>query len=106
MEITFIEANGESHLVQVEARLSVMQAALQNGVPGIDGDCGGNAACGTCHVFVDQASLASAGVIPNEHERAMLEIIEGVRDDSRLACQITLNEKLNGLVVHLPEAQF
>lgn len=106
MEITFIEANGESHLVQVDPGLSVMQAAIQNGVPGIDGDCGGNAACGTCHVFVDKGWLDAIGTTPSEHEKAMLEILEGVKDNSRLACQIALTEGLNGLTVHLPAAQF
>lgn len=106
MEIKFVEASGEVHHVEVEVGLNAMEAALQNGVPGIDGDCGGNAACGTCHILVDQAWLASLDSTRSEHEEAMIELIESAQPNSRLACQIKLDEALDGLIIHLPEAQF
>jgi ferredoxin, 2Fe-2S len=106
MQIRFIEAAGEEHVVQARPGMSAMEAAVQNGVPGIDGDCGGNAACGTCHVMVDRAWTEAVGTARSDHEEAMMEIIEDVRDNSRLSCQIALSEDLDGLVLHLPEAQF
>jgi 2Fe-2S ferredoxin len=106
MEIRFVEANGTEHLAQVAMGLNAMEAAIQNGVPGIDGDCGGNAACGTCHILIDKAWLQVLDTTKNEHEEAMLELIEDVQPNSRLACQIVLEDKLDGLVIHLPEAQF
>lgn len=106
MEIRFVEANGAEHLAQVATGLNAMEAAIQNGVPGIDGDCGGNAACGTCHILIDKAWLQVLDTTKNEHEEAMLELIEDVQPNSRLACQIVLEDKLDGLVIHLPEAQF
>lgn len=106
MEIKFIEADGAVHVVEVEPGITLMRVALDNGVPGIDADCGGNAACGTCHIFIDPAWRDVVTTPPGEHEASMLEILEGVRENSRLACQVTLQEMMDGLVVHLPAAQF
>ena len=54
-KIHFIECAGREHLIEVSAGTSVMRAAVDNNVPGIDGDCGGECACATCHVYVDPA---------------------------------------------------
>ena len=106
MQVRFIEASGEEHLVEAAVGISAMEAAIQNGVPGIDGDCGGNAACGTCHVLVDRAWIDRVGVERSDHEEAMIELIEDAQDNSRLCCQIALSDALDGIVLHLPEAQF
>jgi 2Fe-2S ferredoxin len=76
-----------------------------NYVPGIDGDCGGNAACAMGHVFVDLGWIARIGD-RCEQERGLLELAEGTRDNSRLAYQIALNHETDGLVLKMPEAQF
>ena len=52
-KITYVESNGNSHTVDVENGLSVMEGAVQNNIPGIDADCGGSMACATCHVYID-----------------------------------------------------
>lgn len=83
-----------------------MEAAVQNGVPGIDGDCGGQAACATCHVFVDPDWLDRTGVAEPETELPLLEFAEGIQENSRLACQIRLTDALDGLILRMPEAQF
>ncbi len=106
MEIRFVESNGAQHPVQADAGLNAMEVAIQNGVPGIDGDCGGNAACGTCHILIDQDWLKVLGTDKNEHEEAMLELIQDAQPNSRLACQVVLDDRLDGIVIHLPEAQF
>ena len=51
--VTFVSHDGEKDEALLEEGLSLMQIATNNAVPGIDGDCGGEAACGTCHVIVD-----------------------------------------------------
>ena len=51
-KITFIEHDGTEHVVEFEAGASLMQIAVDNMIPGIDADCGGECACGTCHVIV------------------------------------------------------
>jgi len=104
--INFIEADGTGHRVEVAEGTSAMEAAVQNNVPGIDGDCGGQAACATCHVFVDHDWLEKAGHAEPETERPMLELAEGAQDNSRLACQIAMTDALDGLVLRMPAQQF
>jgi 2Fe-2S ferredoxin len=104
IELTFIEHNGEVHNVRAAPGTNLMQAALDNNVPGIDADCGGSCACGTCHVFIDTSWMDKAGE-PSESECAMLEMTPEKNEMSRLACQITVETPLNGLVVKLPEFQ-
>jgi 2Fe-2S ferredoxin len=103
--VKFITAQGDDHLVNVNANSSVMEAARDNGVPGIDGDCGGCAACGTCHVHIDSEWIEKTGHASDGSESDMLEFVEGADEFSRLACQISITEELDGLIVRLPLAQ-
>ncbi len=103
-KITYIEFNGAEHPVDASDRFSVMEGAVKNNVPGIDADCGGQCACGTCHVYVDPAWLEKTGE-RTEMEKAMLEFVENVQPNSRLSCQIKVSDKLDGLVVRMPESQ-
>jgi ferredoxin, 2Fe-2S len=102
--ITFVEHNGSVHYVDGTAGKSVMMTAVENSVPGIDADCGGECACATCHVFVDQEWLARVGAA-SEAELALLDFVDGKRTNSRLSCQIRIEDALDGLVVRLPEFQ-
>ena len=104
-KLTYIEANGAEHNVEATAGLSAMEVALSNNIPGIDGDCGGQAACATCHVFVDENWTARVGP-PSPHEAQMLELAEDAGTNSRLACQIELQADWDGLVLRMPAAQF
>lgn len=103
-QVTYIEHDGTEHPVEVQDGLSVMRGAVDNDVPGIDADCGGQCACATCHVFVDEAWLARTGA-PDEQEESMLSFAATAQSNSRLSCQITMTADLDGLVVRLPEAQ-
>ncbi len=102
--ITYVEFNGTPHKVEVADGVSLMEGALQNSVPGIDGDCGGNAACATCHVYVDAAWDGKTGS-RSEQEEAMLDLASDVMPNSRLACQIFASSAVDGLVLHMPETQ-
>jgi 2Fe-2S ferredoxin len=105
-KITFIEHNGTPHTVEIANGKSVMQAAVQNNVPGIDADCGGECACATCHVYVDAAWLPVTGLpVPGSQEASMLSFAAVTQADSRLSCQITVSDALDGLVVRMPEGQ-
>jgi len=103
-KVTLIEHNGTSHTIDAETGISLMQNAIDNAVPGIDADCGGACACGTCHVLVEADWFAATGDVD-----AMEEAMLGMRPDrtevSRLSCQIEMTEELEGLVVRLPEFQ-
>ena len=104
-KVTFIEHSGTSRTVNATSGSSLMQAAMDNSVPGIDADCSGSCACGTCHVMVDAAWVQAVGN-PGEMEEAMFCPMRPDRTaHSRLACQIVVDEALDGLVVRLPEHQ-
>lgn len=103
-KITYIESNGTEHVVEAQTGVSVMEAAVKNMVPGIDADCGGACACATCHVYVDPDWLAKTGT-RESMEESMLDFAYAPKDNSRLSCQITVTDALDGLVVRLPEQQ-
>ncbi len=104
-KITYIEHNGTAHEVSAEPGMTVMEAAVKNGVPGIEAECGGACACATCHVYVDDAWTERTGK-PAEMEEDMLDFAFDVRPTSRLSCQIKVKAELDGLVVRVPEKQF
>lgn len=97
INITFITADGQEINTQGESG-SLMELAVENNVPGIDGDCGGVCSCATCHVHVAEQDFARVGE-PNEIEKDMLELAEEVSDTSRLCCQVALTEDINGISV-------
>jgi ferredoxin, 2Fe-2S len=105
-KVTYIEFDGTEHQVEVPIGTSVMRGAVDNNVPGIDADCGGECACATCHVYVDAAWLAKTGLPePGSQEASMLSFAAVAQPDSRLSCQIRMTEELAGLVVRMPEGQ-
>ena len=81
-----------------------MEGAIQNGIPGIDGDCGGACACATCHVYVKEEWLDKLAD-QNESEKDMLDFAFETKSNSRLSCQLMLDDIHNGIVVNLPEKQ-
>jgi len=103
-KITFIEANGTEHEVEARNERSLMQAAVQNGVPGIDADCGGQCMCATCHVILDDAWYARLGA-PTDDEEEMLSPTPERTPTSRLSCQIQVSDALEGIKITLPEFQ-
>lgn len=104
-KITYIEASGTEHVVEVEPGESVMRGAVKNGIPGIVAECGGNCACGTCRVYVDDAWQAQVGNA-SEIEEATMEIREDPAPGKRLSCQIKVTDALDGLIVRMPESQW
>ena len=103
-KITFVEHDGTEHVVDVGTGGSVMQAAIDNLVPGIDADCGGECACATCHVMVTDEWNEAVGA-PSEREDEMLDLTPEREATSRLSCQIEVSDALDGLVVRTPEHQ-
>ena len=103
--VTYIEANGTEHVVDVPVGMNLMQAALNNLIPGIEGDCGGLCACATCHVYVDEEMASRCGEA-EELEINILDFAFDVRDESRLACQIKATDDVDGLVLRIAERQY
>lgn len=103
-QVNYIACDGTRHTIELDDGRTLMEGAISNAVPGIDGDCGGCAACGTCHVHVDAAWTDAVGPA-TDVEKDMLQFADGVAADSRLSCQIRMRADLDGIVVHLPESQ-
>tara|TARA_Y100000590_G_scaffold444054_1_gene574328 strand:- start:47 stop:367 length:321 start_codon:yes stop_codon:yes gene_type:complete len=103
-KITYIEHNGKSHTIEVPKDLTVMEGAIQNTIPGIDADCGGACACATCHVYVNEEWIDKLPAKTNT-EQDMLDMAFEPNKQSRLSCQIVVNEDLDGLVVKMPSKQ-
>lgn len=103
-KIKFVEHSGQEHLVDATVGQSAMQAAVNNMVPGIVADCGGNCSCATCHVYVDDSWREHMPPASKE-ELEMLECALHVQNNSRLSCQVRITPELDGLVVWIPVSQ-
>lgn len=106
-QVTYVDHDGTRHEVEVEIGDNVMRGAVNNGVEGIVGECGGGLACATCHCYVATDWADVAGEPTSDDERDMLEsAADEVRPTSRLSCQIEITAELDGLVVELPARQY
>tara|TARA_B100002051_G_scaffold159488_1_gene150783 strand:- start:182 stop:502 length:321 start_codon:yes stop_codon:yes gene_type:complete len=103
-KITYVDHNGVSLTVDVENGLSVMEGAVQNNISGIDGDCGGGMSCATCHVYV-QDEWFNKLEKKTDGEEDMLDQAYEPKRNSRLSCQITVSDEIDGLIVNMPEKQ-
>lgn len=102
--ITYVHRDGERETVSATEGTSVMRAALQNGIDGIVGECGGQAMCATCHVYVDEPPVDLPAISEDEDE--MLECTASPREpESRLGCQLRAGLNFESITVRLPERQ-
>ncbi len=101
-KITWKTEDGNEISADVKDGLNLMEAAIENDVPDVDGDCGGCLSCATCHVFVDEAWFEKTGEV-NDVEDTMLEMTDVERrGNSRLSCQLIASPELDGLVLYVP----
>ena len=104
--IRFVEADGTPHLFEATIGQTLKQTALDHLVPGIIGDCGGCAACGTCHAYIDDRFLPSLPPI-DENEDMILDGVPAPRtENSRLTCQIPVTAHMTDMEVRIPKTQF
>ena len=103
-KIKYIEHSGKEHVVEVQNGLTVMEGAVQNDIPGIDADCGGSMSCATCHVYVKEEWYNKINE-KSEGEDDMLDQAFDPNKFSRLSCQISVTDEIDGLVVDLPKKQ-
>jgi ferredoxin, 2Fe-2S len=105
-KIIYVDTSGVERAIDATAGDSVMATAVKNGVPGIIGECGGNASCATCHVWVREEFASLVGQ-PNDIEDDLLDLgVSERRSSSRLSCQIPVTEDLEGLTVDVPPEQY
>ena len=103
-KITYHTHDNKTHTVDVQKGLSVMEGAVQNDIPGIDADCGGGMACATWHVYVKEEWFNK---LPKKEdgEEDMLDMAFEPNKLSRLSCQLTVTDDLDGLIVKIPKRQ-
>lgn len=102
-KISFVSHDNVTTEIDADLGSNLMQAAMDNGVAGIDADCGGVCACGTCHVFIE--SKAETLVAAEDLENSMLSMRPDFEDNSRLGCQVEVTADMDGMIVKLPEFQ-
>lgn len=103
--ITYIEHGGKEHVVDVPSGLTVMEGARDNGIPGIEADCGGACACSTCHVYVAEEWVERLPAKEDMEEDMLDFAYEPDPALSRLTCQLKVTDALDGLVVQMPAKQ-
>ena len=103
-KIIYNTHDDKTHIIDVQNGLTVMEGAVQNDIPGIDADCGGGMACATCHVYINEDWLDK---LPKKEdgEEDMLDMAYEPKTNSRLSCQLIVNDDLDGLIVNIPSKQ-
>lgn len=98
---------GVVHSVEVPAGHTLMEGAVRHGVPGVLAECGGNLACATCHVYVDEAWSDRVGrPAPGSIEDELLDNVLSDRNRcSRLSCQVVVETGMDGLTVRVAPRQ-
>jgi ferredoxin, 2Fe-2S len=104
-QVKFVQRDGVEKNVEIGRDVSVMMAAVRNGVRGIDGECGGCLDCATCHVYVDEVQ-ADLMPPPSDDEVELLSNVAARRKpNSRLSCQLKIPSSIDELIVYVPESQ-
>jgi 2Fe-2S ferredoxin len=104
-KVVYVADSGDQRVIDATVGESVMATAVKNGVPGIIGECGGNASCGTCHVWVREEFRPLLSEI-EEMEEDLLDMgVTDRRPGSRLSCQVPVTPELDGLTVDIPPDQ-
>lgn len=104
--INYLSADGTQCTFDLPEGISLMHGAVMNGVDGIVGECGGNAMCATCHIYIQEVDLDKLAPIGELEDEMLENTASPRRANSRLACQIEVRAELDGLTVHLPERQY
>ena len=104
--VTYIHSDGRSETVDARVGDSAMITAMQSGVDGIVGECGGGLVCATCHVYVDDSWMERVGTAAADEDEMLGGVAAERSPNSRLSCQIKMSDALDGLVLRLPDRQF
>ena len=98
-------SDGTVHTIDATVGDTLMEAAVRNDIDEVVAECGGSLICSTCHVYLDEATLA----IVEPADDAELDMLEGVaaerRDNSRLSCQVVISDAMDGHTIRTPERQ-
>lgn len=99
--VSFIKRDGEEVTIEARSGSTIMEIGRDNGL-GLEGTCGGSLSCATCHVVISPEWYEKTGT-PDADEEDMLDLAFGLEPTSRLGCQITLDDSLDGLRLRVPD---
>lgn len=101
IKLHIIDPDGNEYETQTDIGGNLMMVATDNLIPGIDAECGGSCSCATCHVYINDTKQLQLLGEKSDVENMLLDCLETKRENSRLACQVSLTDKQDGLVVHI-----
>ncbi len=104
-KIIFVDADGTRHEVDAKSGISIMENAIANNIDGIEAECGGSCMCATCHCFIEEEFSAGIPEIASDEDEMLGFAAEDRRPGSRLSCQVTMTDEMDGIVVNLPAEQ-
>lgn len=104
VKVNFIEPDGTLRVIEAQPGRSLMEVAVSNGIAGIIAECGGACSCATCHAYIGMPWLEAIGAAEGD-EADMLEFAADRAANSRLTCQVILEESLNGIEVTVAPSQ-
>jgi len=104
-KVIYVYPTGERREVEVENGYSIMEGAVNNNIDGIVAECGGACACATCHGYIDEEWLQKMPEM-DDMEDSMLDAAYDRKENSRLTCQLEMNDAWDGLVVHVAENEY
>jgi 2Fe-2S ferredoxin len=100
-KVVYVLPDGAEQAVDAHEGESLMTVAVQAGVSAIEGECGGEMSCATCHVWIGD-DWASRLKRASSDELDLLEADDHYSDESRLGCQIKFTSDLDGIVARIP----
>ncbi|RYH02124.1 2Fe-2S iron-sulfur cluster binding domain-containing protein [Salipiger sp. IMCC34102] len=105
VQLHFIQPDGTRTSIEAEPGRSVMEVVQSNGIAGIVAECGGSMACATCHAFIDEATIEKIGRSSDMEDEMLDFAATPRRDNSRLTCQVTVTDALEGAEIEIPAEQ-
>jgi len=100
VNVTFVDKTGKRIPIRAKVGDNVLYLAHRYGIE-LEGACEASLACSTCHVYVHHEFLDCINEA-TEKEEDLLDMAPGLKENSRLGCQIVLHKELNGLELTLP----
>ena len=99
MKIRVIDRDGNKHELEGDPNSTLMEI-LRDADLDIEAACGGCCACATCHVYINDQWLEKISP-KDDDEESMLDQAFEVRNTSRLSCQISLSDELDGIELEI-----
>ena len=99
MKIRVIDRDGNKHELEGDPNSTLMEI-LRDADLDIEAACGGCCACATCHVYINDQWLEKISP-KDDYEESMLDQAFDVKNTSRLSCQISLSDELDGIELEI-----